>query len=155
MSRLLAAYPTGPVYVIVDNASIHTSHAVRAWLAMNIRLQLAYLPACAGYKLNPVEKVWWSLEDDLSANYSFKKLAGLDDAIRRYSLSFTRYRPPPSQQRNGLYRRSGGSLNVKRTFCQLLRTRAVCNLAASRYNRRRSVSAFGSTGRSHSGNAPH
>jgi len=84
MSRLLVAYPTGPIYVIVDNASIHTSHAVRAWLAMNTRLQLVYLPTYSGHKLNPVEKVWWALKDDLSANYAFKQLAELDDAIRRY-----------------------------------------------------------------------
>jgi len=89
LARLLAAYPTGLIYVIVDNASIHTSHAVRAWLAMNARLQLVYLPTYAGHKLNPVEKVWWALKDDLSANYSFRKLAELDDAIRRYFVGFT------------------------------------------------------------------
>lgn len=90
LSRLLAAYPTGPIYVIVDNASIHTSHAVKAWLATNTRLQLVYLPTYAGHKLNPVEKVWWALKNDLSANYSFRKLAELDDAIRRYFVGFTR-----------------------------------------------------------------
>jgi transposase len=89
MTRLLAAYPTGPIYVIVDNASIHTSHAVRAWLAMNTRLQLVYLPTYAGHKLNPVEKIWWALKDNLSANYSFRRLADLDDAIRRYFVGFT------------------------------------------------------------------
>jgi len=90
LSRLLAAYPTGPIYVIVDNASIHTSHAVQAWLTRNARLQLVYLPTYAGHRLNPVEKVWWALKDGLSANYSFKKLADLDDAIRHYFVGFTR-----------------------------------------------------------------
>ena len=90
LSRLLVAYPTGPIYVIVDNASIHTSHAVQAWLAMNTRLQLVYLPTYAGHELNPVEKVWWALKDNISANYSFRKLTELDSAIRHYFVGFTR-----------------------------------------------------------------
>lgn len=83
LDQLRLAYLAGPIYVLVDNASIHTSKAVRQWLAEHQRLQLVYLPAYAGHKYNPVEKIWWQLKDAISANRGFKRLAELDQAIRR------------------------------------------------------------------------
>lgn len=90
LTTLLSAYPAGPIYVIVDNASIHTSRAVRKWLAAHTRLQLVYLPTYSGHQLNPVEKVWHALKGYISANRSFRSLAELDQAIGRYFAAFTR-----------------------------------------------------------------
>ncbi len=92
LTILLTAYPSGTIYVIVDNASIHTSLAVRAWVTTHPRVALVYLPTYSGHRLNPVEKVWWHLKDTLSANYCFKSLAELDEAVRRYFAEFTRAR---------------------------------------------------------------
>ena len=89
LATLLSAYPVGPIYVIVDNASIHTSKAVRKWLATHARLQLVYLPTYSGHQLNPVEKVWHAVKGYITANRSFKSLAELDQAIRRYFAGFT------------------------------------------------------------------
>lgn len=84
LTILLTAYPLGIVYVIVDNATIHSSRIVLAWLQAHPRLQLVYLPTYSGHHLNPVEKVWWGLKDDIAANRCFKTLAELDSAIRRH-----------------------------------------------------------------------
>lgn len=89
LTSVLAAYPVGPVYVLVDNASLHTSRAVQAWLAAHVRLELLYLPTYSGHRLNPVEKVWWDLKADIAANRCFKSLAELDAAIRRYCAGLT------------------------------------------------------------------
>jgi transposase len=89
LASLLTAYPVSAIYVIVDNASIHTSHAVRRWLAQNTRLQLVYLPTYSGHQLNPVEKVWGVLKNHIAANRSFQSLVELDRAIRRHFASFT------------------------------------------------------------------
>lgn len=89
LTVLWAAYPVGPLYVIVDNASIHTSRAVRRWLAEQPRLQLLYLPTYSGHQLNPVEKVWGVLKNHIAANRSYKSLAELDRAIHRYFAAFT------------------------------------------------------------------
>jgi len=89
LSSLLTAYPLTTIYVIVDNASIHTSRAVRRWLAQHGRLQLVYLPTYSGHRLNPVEKVWRVLKDHIAANRSFRSLAELDQAIRRHFAAFT------------------------------------------------------------------
>jgi len=44
LAALLTAYPVGSIYVIVDNARLHTSRAVQQWLAAQSRLHLVYLP---------------------------------------------------------------------------------------------------------------
>jgi putative transposase len=85
---LAAAYPTGRLYVLVDNASIHTSKAVQQWLAAQGRVGLLYLPTYSGHRLNPVEKVWWALKDKIAANRAFRNLAELDTAIRGYFADF-------------------------------------------------------------------
>jgi transposase len=84
LTSLLVAYPVGPIYVLVDNVSIHTSKAVLKWLAAQPRLELVYLPTYTGHKLNPVEKVWWELKDTIAANRCFKTLAELEAAIHRH-----------------------------------------------------------------------
>ena len=88
LGRLVAAYPTGLIYVLVDNASIHTSKAVQQWLAAQDRVVLLYLPTYSGHRLNPVEKVWWALKDKIAANRAFRNLAELDTAIRGYFADF-------------------------------------------------------------------
>lgn len=89
LTSLLSAYPCTPIYVIVDNASIHTSHAVRRWLAQHPRLALVYLPTYSGHRLNPVERVWNVLKDNIAADRSFQTLAELDQAIHRHFAAFT------------------------------------------------------------------
>jgi transposase len=89
LATLLVLYPVGPIHVLVDNVSIHTSKAVIAWLAENPRLELVYLPTYSGHELNPVEKVWWHLKGKIAANRCFKTLADLDQAITRHFTNIT------------------------------------------------------------------
>lgn len=89
LSGLLQAYATGVIFVIVDNASIHASKALMAWLAQQPRIQLVYLPTYSGHELNPVEKVWWRLKQYIAANRNFLSLADLDAAIHRCCRAFT------------------------------------------------------------------
>lgn len=89
LTQVLTAYPVGRVYVLVDNASIHTSRAVQRWLAAQGRLVLVYLPTYSGHRLNPVEKVWWALKGKIAANRMFHNLTELDAAIREYFADFS------------------------------------------------------------------
>lgn len=89
LDQLLLIYPLAPIFVLVDNASIHTSQAVKKWVADHPRLELVYLPTYSGHKLNPVEKVWWALKAEISANRCFKNLIDLDCAIQRFFAGFT------------------------------------------------------------------
>jgi transposase len=89
LTSLLAAYPLGKLSVLVDNARIHTSKAVKLWLAQHPRLELVYLPTYSGHQLNPVEKVWWALKGEIAANRCFKSLEELDAAIHRFFAKFS------------------------------------------------------------------
>jgi len=89
LTLLLTAYPQGTIYVLVDNASIHTSQAVRNWLTAHPRLQLVYLPTYSRHRLNPVEKIWWDLKAEITANRCFQSLAQLDAALGRSFASLT------------------------------------------------------------------
>jgi transposase len=89
LTMLLQAYGQGPIFVIVDNASIHSSKALLTWLAQQPRLHLVYLPTYSGHELNPVEKVWWRLKQFIAANRNFRSVADLDAAIHRCCRAFT------------------------------------------------------------------
>lgn len=89
LTDLTLAYPVGPIFVIVDNASIHASRALLAWLSSQPRLQLVYLPTYSGHALNPVEKVWWRLKQFVAANRNFRCLDDLDAAVHLCCRSFT------------------------------------------------------------------
>jgi transposase len=88
LTQLLVAYPAGRIYLLVDNASIHTSKALHLWLTTHERLVLLYLPTYSGHRLNPVEKVWWVLKGQIAANRAFRNLAELDTAIHDYFTDF-------------------------------------------------------------------
>ena len=48
---------TGPMVVVLDNAGIHRSKAVQAFVVLHERLSLVYLPPYAP-ELNPRDRVW-------------------------------------------------------------------------------------------------
>ena len=89
LTLLTQTYTTGLIFVIVDNASIHSSKSLLAWLASQSRIQLVYLPTYSGHELNPVEKVWWRLKQYIAANRNFLCLADLDAALHRCCRTFT------------------------------------------------------------------
>jgi putative transposase len=71
------------VHVICDNAPFHTSKAVRAWLAKQTRIRLVYLPKYSP-ELNPIERVWWHLRDEITRNHQHPQIAGLIAAALRW-----------------------------------------------------------------------
>jgi transposase len=83
LTYLLTCFPTGTILLVVDNASYHTSKAVVAWLKEHPRILLLYLPTRRP-QLNPVEKIWAALKDEVSANRSFAHLLALGQFIRAF-----------------------------------------------------------------------
>jgi len=58
LADLLNAYPDCPIYIILDNSSIHHSQETQDWLSLHPRIQLLPLPKRSP-QMNPVEKIWW------------------------------------------------------------------------------------------------
>jgi transposase len=72
LRQIVAAYPTGPLYLAMDNVKMHDAKVVRAWLAAHPRVQVLWLPKYAAHEVNPVERIWGLMKDDVAAN----RLAG-------------------------------------------------------------------------------
>lgn len=89
LEQLLVVFPSQPILLIVDNASIHTAKVVGAWLLEHPRLDLLYLPTYSGHAQNPVEKVWWRLKDQVAANRLHGSIDDLVTAIHAFFASFT------------------------------------------------------------------
>ena len=91
LAQLEQAYPARPLYLVLDNASIHTARLTRAWLAEHARVTLCFLPAYAGHRENPVEKVWWRMKQQVTANRLYGDVEKLAAAVDAFFDSF-----PPS-----------------------------------------------------------
>lgn len=89
LEQLVVAYPTQPLYLVLDNASIHTAKLIRAWLTTHPQVVLCFLPCYAGHRENPVEKVWWRMKQQVTANRLYGDVDKLTDAVTHFFTAFT------------------------------------------------------------------
>jgi transposase len=90
LHELYEEYPEGPIFLYLDNGSIHRSEITLRWLEHHPRYVVFYLPPYSGHKCNPVEKVWWALKQEVAANHLHVSLEGIQDAIHGFFASFSR-----------------------------------------------------------------
>jgi transposase len=88
LEHLLVVYPDGPILLIVDNFSSHTAQAVNTWLATHARLHLYYLPKYCSH-LNPVERIWLQLKNQLAANRLYGSLQVLLATVEAFFTAMT------------------------------------------------------------------
>jgi transposase len=89
LEQLVVAYPTPPLYLVLDNASIHTAKLTRAWLGTHPQVTLCFLPSYAGHRENPVEKVWWRMKQQVTANRLYGDVEKLVGAVHDFFRTFT------------------------------------------------------------------
>jgi transposase len=87
LEKLKNAYPDRPLYLVLDNASIHHAKLVGQWLTEHPRVHLLFLPAYSGHRYNPIEKVWWHLKQQVAANRLHGSIDALVDAVHGYFAS--------------------------------------------------------------------
>jgi len=85
LGDLLNAYPDCPIYIILDNSSIHHSQETQDWLALHPRIQLLPLPKRSP-QMNPVEKIWWKCKDAVASN-RYVSMARLKQACHDFFAS--------------------------------------------------------------------
>ena len=71
----------GEVVVVLDNAGIHKSKAVTAFVAGEARLSLQYLPPYAP-ELNPIELVWAYVKRNVLGNFCARTLKELKARLK-------------------------------------------------------------------------
>jgi transposase len=84
LKQIAMAYPTGPLYLAMDNVTMHDAKVVRAWLAANPRVQVLWLPKYAAHEVNPVERIWGLMKDDVAANRLAGSIEELAAKARRF-----------------------------------------------------------------------
>ncbi len=62
LKQVVAAYPTGVLYLALDSAPAHITKVVDKWLVANPRVKVLWLPKYSAHKHNPVERVWRSMK---------------------------------------------------------------------------------------------
>jgi transposase len=84
LEQVATQYPTGPLYLALDNAPTHRATVVQRWLADHPRVHALWLPTYAAHEANPVERIWGMLKTDVAANRLAGSLATLVDAAHRF-----------------------------------------------------------------------
>ena len=84
LQRLTAAYPTGPLYLALENAPTHTAKIVGKWLAAHPRVQVIWLPKYAAHEVNPVECIWGLMKSAVAAD----RLAGSSEEVAAAARRF-------------------------------------------------------------------
>lgn len=83
LEQILVAYPTGPIILILDNATYHTARDVLKWLEKHPRLRVLWLPRYAP-ELNPVDRIWWYLKQKVVANHCYPTIEALMEAVKAF-----------------------------------------------------------------------
>lgn len=84
LQRLATAYPTGTLYLALDNAPTHTAQVVGKWLAAHPRVQVLWLPKYAAHAVNPVERIWGLMKGAVAAD----RLAGSSEELTAAARQF-------------------------------------------------------------------
>jgi transposase len=89
LEDLLSIYPGKLIFLILDNASYHTSGIVKAWLQEHQQyIRCLWLPK-RNPQLNPVEKIWWHVKDKVAANRAYESLGRLKESVNEFFAHFT------------------------------------------------------------------
>ena len=90
LKQVVAAYPTGILYLALDSAPTHTAKLVQKWLEANPRVIVLWLPKYAAHKHNPVERMWGLMKDEVAAN---RLVGSIDELVGHARRFFTNLRP--------------------------------------------------------------
>lgn len=79
---LIEQHPTGRCVLVMDNASYHTSAMSRAALSLfEHRVLVIWLPPYCALELNPIERYWRHLKDQVCINKLYPSLDDLTSAV--------------------------------------------------------------------------
>jgi putative transposase len=84
---LLKKYPTGKIYVVLDNARVHHAKLVQKYVQENQRLALMFLPPYSA-ELNPIERFWEYLRREKTHNAFYPKYDEFEAAITQFIGKF-------------------------------------------------------------------
>jgi transposase len=84
LDQLVALYPEDVLYLVLDSAPTHTAKVVERWLAAHPRVAVLWLPKYAAHEVNPAERIWGLMKDEVAANRLAGSMAFLVAQARRF-----------------------------------------------------------------------
>lgn len=84
---LLEQYPTGDLYIILDNARVHHAKKVQEFIDFHERIHLIYLPPYSP-DLNPIEKFWKFVRQQITHNTYYPEFEEFQTTIVDFLSSF-------------------------------------------------------------------
>jgi hypothetical protein len=84
LQGLVEAYPTGQIYLALDNAPTHTAKVVQRWLAAHPQIHALWLPRYAAHEVNPVERISFLMKGAVAADRLAGSIEELTAAARRF-----------------------------------------------------------------------
>jgi transposase len=84
LDQLLALYPEGLLDPVADSAPMYTANVVERWLAAHPQVQVLWLPKYAAYEVNPAERIWGLMKEDVAADRVAGRTAFLVAQARRF-----------------------------------------------------------------------
>lgn len=85
-AQLAAAYPEQHLILAMDNVRMHSAKVVQAWLAAHPRVEVVWLPKYAAHEVNPIERIWGLMQDEVAANRLAGNLGVLVAAANRFFM---------------------------------------------------------------------
>ncbi len=74
------------LYVVVDNAKIHSAAEVQKWVAAHPRFELLYLPTYCP-RANPIERAFGDVQDKCTRNHTRKRIWHLGQDVKHHLQS--------------------------------------------------------------------
>ncbi|MBK6520235.1 MAG: transposase [Polyangiaceae bacterium] len=95
LDRVIADYPKGDVYIVVDNLNIHTGPEITAWCARyRGRIRFVYTPRHASW-LNQIE-IWFSILQRRVLRYGcFADVKELEHRLKTFVRYYNRFEAKP------------------------------------------------------------
>jgi transposase len=87
LESLLKKYPTGKIYVVLDNARVHHAKVVQKYVIEEKRLALMFLPPYSA-ELNPIERFWEYLRHEKTHNAFYPKYDEFEASIKQFIEKF-------------------------------------------------------------------
>ena len=99
LDRVIADYPKGDVYIVVDNLNIHTGPEITAWCARyRGRIRFVYTPRHASW-LNQIE-IWFSiLQRRVLRDGCFADVKELEHRLKTFVRYYNRFEAKPFRWR--------------------------------------------------------
>lgn len=96
LEQIVRSYPDKPLVLVMDNVATHRAKVVQTWLAAHPAVTVCWLPRYAAHEVNPAERIWGLLKNQVAANRLAGSIEALTHEARRFFANLAPHPVPAS-----------------------------------------------------------